>query len=100
MFPWAPFRTTEAAIKMHTSLDLRGPIPTFIEVSDGKLADVKILEIITPETGSLYVMDRAYVDFIRVHRFHSAGAFFVTRTTAVSGGQRNRLPDPHQGAFA
>jgi hypothetical protein len=80
VFPWARFRTTKAAIKMHTLLDLRGPIPTFIEVSDGKLPDVKMLDVITPEPGSFYVMDRAYVDFSRLHRFHSAGAFFVTRT--------------------
>jgi len=80
VFPWARFRTTKAAIKMHTLLDLRGPIPTFIEVSDGKLPDVKILDVITPEPGSFYVMDRAYVDFSRLHRFHSGGAFFVTRT--------------------
>jgi hypothetical protein len=80
VFPWARFRTTKAAIKMHTLLDLRGPIPTFIEVSDGKLPDVKILDVITPEPGSFYVMDRAYVDFARLHRFHSGGAFFVTRT--------------------
>jgi hypothetical protein len=79
VFPWARFRTTKAAIKMHTLLDLRGPIPTFIEVSDGKLPDVKILDVITPEPGSFYVMDRAYVDFSRLHRFHSGGAFFVTR---------------------
>ncbi len=80
VFPWARFRTTKAAFKMHTLLDLRGPIPTFIEVSDGKLPDVKILDVITPEPGSFYVMDRAYVDFSRLHRFHSGGAFFVTRT--------------------
>jgi hypothetical protein len=80
VFPWARFRTTKAAIKMHTLLDLRGPIPTFIEVSDGKLPDVKILDVITPEPGSFYVMDRAYLDFLRLHCFHSAGAFFVTRT--------------------
>jgi hypothetical protein len=80
VFPWARFRTTKAAIKMHTLLDLRGPIPTFIEVSDGKLSDVRILDTITPEPGSFYVMDRAYVDFLRLHWFHGAGAFFVTRT--------------------
>lgn len=80
VFPWARFRTTKAAIKMHTLLDLRGPIPTFIEISDGKLPDVKMLDTITPEPGSFYVMDRAYVDFLRLHWFHSAGAFFVTRT--------------------
>jgi IS4 transposase len=64
---------------MHTLLDLRGPIPTFIEVSDGKRADVKILDTIVPEPDAFYVMDRAYVDFERLHVFHVAGAYFVTR---------------------
>jgi Domain of unknown function (DUF4372)/Transposase DDE domain len=80
VFPWARFRARKAAIKMHTLLDLRGPIPTFIEVSDGKLHDVNILDAIVPEPGSFYVMDRAYVDFERLHIFHCGGAFFVTRT--------------------
>lgn len=80
VFPWARFRSKKAAIKMHTLLDLRGPIPTFIEVSDGKLPDVKILDAIVPEPGSFYVMDRAYVDFERLHSIHGSGAFFVTRT--------------------
>ena len=80
VFPWARFRSKKAAIKMHTLLDLRGPIPTFIEVSDGKLHDVNILDTIVPEPGSFYVMDRAYVDFERLHVFHRGGAFFVTRT--------------------
>jgi transposase len=80
VFPWARFRASKAAIKMHTLLDLRGPIPTFIEVSEGKLHDVNILDAIVPEPGSFYVMDRAYVDFKRLHAFHSSGAFFVTRT--------------------
>ena len=80
VFPWARFRSRKGAIKMHTLLDLRGPIPTFIEVSDGKLADVKILDSIVPEPDSFYVMDRAYVDFQRLHVFHRRGAFFVTRT--------------------
>jgi hypothetical protein len=79
VFPWARFRARKAAVKMHTLLDLRGPIPTFIEVSDGKLHDVNILDAIAPEPASFYVMDRAYVDFARLHVFHSAGAFFVTR---------------------
>jgi IS4 transposase len=65
---------------MHTLLDLRGPIPTFIEISDGKMADVKILDTIVPEPDAFYVMDRAYVDFERLHVLHCAGAFFVTRT--------------------
>jgi hypothetical protein len=80
VFPWARFRAHKAAIKMHTLLDLRGPIPTFIEVSEGKLHDVNILDTIVPEPASFYVMDRAYVDFARLHVFHRGGAFFVTRT--------------------
>ncbi len=80
VFPWARFRARKAAIKMHTLLDLRGPIPTFIEVSDGKLHDVNILDILVPEPASFYVMDRGYVDFERLHVFHRGGAFFVTRT--------------------
>jgi len=80
VFPWARFRASKAAIKMHTLLDLRGPIPTFIEVSEGKLHDVNILDTIVPEPASFYVMDRAYVDFKRLHVFHRGGAFFVTRT--------------------
>jgi Transposase DDE domain len=80
VFPWARFRATKAAIKLHTLLDIRGPIPAFIEVSEGKLHDVNILDAIVPEPGSFYVMDRAYVDFQRLHVFQEGGAFFVTRT--------------------
>ncbi len=79
VFPWAHFRTTKAAVKMHTLLDLRGSIPSFIYVSDGKLHDVHALDLLTPEAGAIYVMDRGYVDFARLHRLHLAGAFFVTR---------------------
>ena len=79
MFPWAHFRSTKAAVKMHTLLDLRGNIPSFIHVSDGKLHDVHALDLLTPEVGAIYVMDRAYVDFERLHGLHQAGAFFVTR---------------------
>lgn len=79
VFPWAHFRTTKAAVKMHTLLDLRGSIPSFIHVSDGKLHDVHALDFLTPEAGAIYVMDRGYVDFARLHRLHLAGAFFVTR---------------------
>ena len=79
VFPWAHFRTTKAAVKMHTLLDLRGRIPSFIHVSDGKLHDVHALDLLTPEAGAIYVMDRGYVDFARLHRLHLAGAFFVTR---------------------
>jgi hypothetical protein len=79
VFPWAHFRTTKAAVKMHTLLDLRGSIPSFIHVSDGKLHDVHALDLLPAEAGAIYVMDRGYVDFARLHRLHLAGAFFVTR---------------------
>ena len=80
VFPWAHFRDQKAAVKMHTLLDLRGSIPTFIEVSDGKRHDVNLLDEIVAEPGAFYVMDRAYLDFKRLHAFHRSGAFFVTRT--------------------
>lgn len=80
LFAWAPFRSTKAAIKLHTLLDLRGSIPAFIHISDGKLADVNVLDDIPIEAGAFYVMDRGYVDFARLYRFHQAGAFFVTRS--------------------
>lgn len=79
VFPWARYRRHKAAVKVHTLLDLRGPIPTFVEVSEGKLHDVNILDVIVPEPGSFYVMDRAYLDFARLHLLHCGGAFFVTR---------------------
>lgn len=79
VFPWAHFRTTKAAVKLHTLLDLRGNIPSFIHVSDGKLHDVHALDLLMPEAGAIYVMDRGYVDFGRLYGLHQAGAFFVTR---------------------
>jgi len=79
VFPWAHFRTTKAAVKLHTLLDLRGAIPSFIHVSEGKLHDVHALDLLIPEAGAIYVMDRAYVDFERLHILHLAGSFFVTR---------------------
>jgi uncharacterized protein DUF4372/DDE family transposase len=79
LFPWAPFRSTKAAIKLHTLIDLRGNIPSFLHISDGKLHDVNVLDILLPEPGAFYVMDRGYLDFERLHRLHLAGAFFVTR---------------------
>ena len=82
VFPWAHFRTTKSAVKMHTLLDLRGNIPSFIHISDGKLHDVNALDLLTPEPGAIYVMDRGYVDFTRLHRLHQASAFFVTRAKA------------------
>lgn len=80
LFDWAPFRTTKAAVKMHTLLDLRGNIPAFIHISDGKMADVKILDVLPIEASAFYVMDRGYVDFSRLYKIHQAGAFFVTRS--------------------
>ena len=80
LFPWADFRSTKAAVKMHTLLDLRGPIPSFVHISDGKMGDALALDLITPEAGAIYVMDRGYVDFKRLYVIHQAGAFFVTRT--------------------
>jgi Transposase DDE domain/Domain of unknown function (DUF4372) len=79
VFPWAHFRTTKAAVKMHTLLDLRGNIPSFIHISNGKLADVHALDLLIPEPGAIYVMDRGYVDFARLHAMHQVGTFFVTR---------------------
>ncbi len=80
LFPWALFRTTKSAVKMHTLLDLRGNIPTFIHISDGKLGDVNVLDILALEAGAIYVMDRGYLDFARLYLMHQAQAFFVTRT--------------------
>ena len=82
VFPWAPFRSTKAAIKLHTLLDLRGNIPRFIHISDGKLHDVNILDLLVPEAGAFYVMDRGYLDFTRLQRLHQAGSFFVIRAKA------------------
>jgi Transposase DDE domain len=79
VFPWAHFRSTKSTVKMHTLLDLRGNIPSFIHISDGKLADVHALDLLTPEPGAIYVIDRGYVDFARLHAMHQTGAFFVTR---------------------
>ncbi len=89
LFPWARFRSTKAAVKLHTLLDLRGPIPTMISISQGKQADVRVLDELILEPGAFYVMDRGYLDFERLYHFVLAGAFFVTRTKA--GVQLNRL---------
>lgn len=79
LFPWAKFRTTKAAVKLHTLLDLRGAIPSFIHISDGKLHDVNVLDVLIAEPGAFYVMDRGYLDFDRLYRLHLAASFFVTR---------------------
>ncbi len=88
VFPWAPFRSTKAAVKLHTLLDLRGNIPTFLHISDGKLHDVNILDMLLPEPGAFYVMDRGYIDFQRLFRLHEAGSFFVTRAKRNLNAER------------
>jgi len=79
LFPWAPFRTANAAVKLHTLLDLRGNIPAFIHISDGKTHEVNVLDMLSFEAGAFYVMDRGYLDFARLFALHQTGAFFVTR---------------------
>lgn len=88
MFPWAPFRSTKAAIKLHTLLDLRGAIPSFIHISDGKWHDVNVLDILIPEAGAFYVMDRGYLDFARLYALNQSGGFFVTRSKRNSNIRR------------
>ena len=88
LFSWAPFRSTKAAIKLHTLLDLRRAIPAFIHISDGKLHDVNVLDMLVIEAGAFYVMDRGYVDFARLHALQQAGAFFVTRAKSPMDARR------------
>ncbi len=88
LFPWAPFRSTKAAIKLHTLLDLRGAIPSFIHISDGKWHDVNVLDLLIPEAGAFYVMDRGYLDFARLYGLHQSGGFFVTRAKRNMNFQR------------
>ena len=80
LFPWARFRKNKAAVKLHTLLDLRGSIPSFIEITEGKVHDVNILDLLILEPGSFCVMDRGYLDFERLHALHLSGAFFVVRS--------------------
>jgi hypothetical protein len=79
VFPWAHFRSAKAAVKMHTLLDLRGNIPSFIHISDGKMHEVNVLDILIPEAGSFYIMDRGFLDFARLYRLQQVSAFFVIR---------------------
>src|SRR5437588_2921031 len=88
VFPWAPFRSTKAAIKLHTLLDLRGNIPSFIRISDGKWHEVNLLDELIAEPGAFYVMDRGYIDFERLGRLSEAGSFFVTRAKSNLKVQR------------
>lgn len=80
VYPWAPFRSTKAAIKLHTLLDLRGSIPSFLHITDGKTHEVNVLDDLVIEPGAFYLMDRGYLDFGRLHKIHETGAFFVTRS--------------------
>ena len=89
LFPWARFRSTKSGVKLHTLLDLRGNIPTFVSITDAKTHDVNILDELLPEPGSIYVMDRAYLDFERLYRMHRELAFFILR--AKSNTQLRRL---------
>lgn len=88
VFPWAPFQRSKGAIRLHTLLDLRGNIPTFIHISDGRTGEVTVLDQLMPEAGAFYVMDRAFHDFKRLYRFHQAGSFFVTRARSNTKAQR------------
>jgi hypothetical protein len=88
VFPWAPFQQSKAAIRLHTLLDLRGNIPSFIHISDGKLHEVNILDQLVPEPGAFYIMDRGFLDFARLYRFHQAGSFFITRAKSNTQAQR------------
>jgi transposase len=88
LFDWAPFRSTKAAVKMHTLLDLRGSIPAFIHISDGKMHDVNVLDLLHIEAGAFYVMDRGYLDFARLYAMHQSAAFFVTRAKSNMNARR------------
>jgi transposase len=88
MFPWARFRTTKSAVKLHTLLDLRGSIPAFIWITDGKVHDVNALDHLVPEPGAIYIMDRAYLDFQRLYHMNQCSAIFVTRTKTNTGLRR------------
>ena len=79
LFPWAQFRKTKGAIKLHTLLDIHGNILTFLHISDGKLHDVNVMDYLPPEAGAFYIMDRAYLDFDRLYRMHRCGSLFVLR---------------------
>jgi hypothetical protein len=88
VFPWARYQSATGAVKMHTLLDLRGPIPSFIHVSDGKLNDVNVLGMLILEAGAFYVMDRGYIDYARLYTLHQVGAFFVTRAKSNMDARR------------
>ena len=101
VFPWAPFRSTKAAVKLHTLLDLRGNIPSFIHISDGKMHDVNVLDLLLPEPGAYYVMDRGYLDFERLHHSARGGQLLrharqvepQSRASILPSGGSNDRPD-------
>jgi hypothetical protein len=99
LFPWAKFRATKAAVKLHTLLDLRGSIPSFVEITHGKISDIKILDMLIPEPGSFYVMDRGYLDFERLYVIHQSLAYFVIRAKTRLRADRvySRAVDKSQG---
>ena len=101
VFPWAPFRRAKAAVKLHTLLDLRGNIPAFIHISDGKMHEVNVLDQLLPELGAFYIVDRGFLDFARLFRFHEAGSFFVIRAKSNLKVQRrySRLVDRSGGVI-
>lgn len=88
VFPWARFRKAKGAVKLHTLLDLRGDIPTFIWITDGKVHDVNVLDHLIPEPGAIYIMDRAYLDFQRLYQLHQSSSVFVTRSKTNTGLHR------------
>jgi len=88
LFPWAKFRKNKGAVKLHTLLNLRGNIPTFIAITDGKVHDVNILDELIPEPGAIYLMDRGYLDFARLYTMHQSSAFFITRTKTNTAFRR------------
>jgi hypothetical protein len=88
VFPWARFRKTKAAVKLHTLLDLRGDIPTFIWITGGKVHDVNVLDHLIPEPGAIYIMDSAYLHFHRLYQIHQSSAIFVTRSKSNTGLRR------------
>jgi len=101
VFAWAPFRRAKAAIKLHTLLDLRGSIPAFIHISDGKMHEVNVLDQLLPEPGAFYIVDRGFLDFERLFRFHEAGSFFVIRAKCNLKVQRrySRIVDRSSGVI-
>jgi hypothetical protein len=88
LFPWAPFQATKAALKLHTMMDLRGNIPLLVHIDDGKSYDSDILDVLTPDPGAVYIMDRGYLDLVRLHRLTQAGAFFIVRAWRKHGLHR------------